>query len=385
MGYIPLRLFRVLYPLWRVRVDGKQRVTTEFDELEWHLERGMLQAGLSSVSDLAAFFGLEPVFVQRLVNFSRGIGHIRGDDAHLLLTALGVDSVRDRVRYEDQKTSTELYFDALGNLPLSPEHYKIPILETLPASGSAFQAFYHFEHTWNEDALTQMLKDPDKKRFNLPEENAISAALLLNREPAYMPAYFIEARENKPSSPLSLLVFSQVRGLRDSVLENVVNRDPLVYRALKAKTDSRADSVRKYFEQSGLKKDTWYLNENGPFGAQVMVDGQVFQPATGADEDESRRLTLRSVGRYTLIYDWCIWVMCDDVSIRKQAAAEQLLEWLQNANTTAYVSQEDINRRIANLCLRLKIESLPMKDVLVLARQRSLVRAAERLEEMEAD
>lgn len=371
LGFIPLRLFRVLYPLWRVRVDGQQRVAAEFDEMEWYLERGMLEAGFTSVTDLAVFFGLEPVFVQRLINSARGIGHISGDDAHLALTELGLASVQERVRYEEQKTSSELYFDALRNVPLTPEHYKIPILEALPPAGKTpFQAFYQFDHTWNEDALTQMLQG------DLPSE--IAAVQLINREPAYMPAYFVEARENKPSSLPGLLVFSQVRGLRDTVLEEAVNRDPMVYRALKAKTDSRAEAVRRYFEQSGLKKDAWYLNENGPWGAQVMVDGQVF---SSLDDDESGRLSLRSVGRYTLIYDWCIWVVCDDANIRKQAAAEQLLEWLQSANATP--SPNEIQRKFASLCQRLSIQLLPVKDVLALARKKGFARAAERLEEQD--
>jgi hypothetical protein len=203
----------------------------------------------------------------------------------------------------------------------------------------------------------------------------------MNREPAYMPAYFIEVREKEPSSPLKLLVFSQVRGLHDAVLEEAVNRDPTVYRALKARLDSRSESVRRYFEQNGLKKDTWYLNENGAWGAQVMVDGQVFQPGSDLEEEEGSRLSLRSVGRYALIYDWCIWVMCDDVNVRKQAAAEQLLEWLQNAN--AKPTQEEVKRKFSNLRERLSIQELPVTAVLALARQKGFARAAERLEEME--
>jgi len=380
LGMTPLRLFRVLYPLWRVRVDGRQRVATELDELEWYMERGLQGAGLNSVGELASFFGLEPPFVQRLIHFSRAIGHVNGDDEHLSVTDLGIASIRDRVRYEDRTTSTELYFDALSNTPLTPEHYKIPILETLPPAGKTpFQAFHHFDQTWNRDALDLMLKSPDKKQFNLPDE--ITTAQLLNREPSYLPVYFIEARENKPASSPRLLVFSQVRGLHDIVLEEAVNREPAVYRALKAKTDSRVEAVGRYFEQSGLKKDDWYLNENGPWGAQVMVDGQVF--LTGADEDEeaSGRLTLRSVGRYTLIYDWCIWVMCDDVRVRTQAAAEQLLEWLQGAN--AKPAPGETSRKFANLCQRLSIQEMPVKDLLALARQKGFSRAAERLEEME--
>jgi hypothetical protein len=385
LGYVPERLFRVLYPLWRVQVEGHQRVVTEFDELEWHLERGLLEGGFSTVSDLAGFFGLEAQFVQRMLGYARAIGHVRGDDGRLLLTELGAASVRDRVRYEHQKTSTELYFDALGSLPLSQEHYKIPILETLPMNGTPFHAFYHFEHSWNEDSLTKLLKDPDQRGFNLPNSpgDVVSSVKLMGRDPVYMPAYFVEARENKPDGPLKLLVFSQVRGLHDSVLEDAVNRDPLVYRALKAKTDSRADAVRRYFEQSGLKKEAWYLNENGPQGAQIMVDGQVFLPGSDLDDEENRRLTLRSVGRYTIIYDWCIWVMCDDAGIRKQAAAEQLLEWLQNVNASP--AQEEIRRKFANLCQRLKIDLLPQKEALSLARKRGLLRAAERLEEMDEE
>gem|GEM_PF-1938692 len=380
MGFIPVRLFRVLYPLWRVHVEGQQRVATDFDELEWTLERGIQDGGLHSVAELASFFGLEQAFVQRMVNFARGLGHISSDDSLFKLTALGTASVQDRARYEDQTTNAELYFDALGSIPLSMEHYKIPILEALPPEGKTpFQAFYQFDHTWNEDALAKMMMSPEKSRFNLPDE--VISSHLISRDPVYMPVYFVEAHENKPASPLRLLVFSQVRGLRDTVIEDAVNRDPLVYRTLKAKTDSRFESVRKYFERSGLKKDAWYLNENGPQGAQVMVDGQVFIPGSDLEDAESGRLTLRSVGRYALIYDWCIWVMCDDASIRTQAAAEQLLEWLQGVNTQPAAGE--INRKFISLCERLKIPRLPVKDALALARKIGLSRAAERLEELE--
>jgi hypothetical protein len=380
MGLIPVRLFRVLYPLWRVGVEGSQRVAVEFDELEWFLERGVSELGLGSLTDLAAFFGIEPVFVRRLVNVLREIGHISGNDDHLVLSDLGLASVKDHVRYEEQKNSAELYFDALGGVPLSPEHYKIPILESPPPLGqSPFQAFYHFDHTWQEESLADLLNSPEKGSFSLPEQ--VSASRLLNRDPAYMPAYFIEARENKPSSSLRLLVFSQVRGLHDTVLEEAVNRDPTVYRALKSRTDSRADSVRRYFEQSGLKKDAWYLNENGPWGAQVMVDGQVFLPGAETDDEQPGRLTLRSVGRYALIYNWCIWVVCDDVKIRGQAAAEQLLEWLQNSNSKP--SQEEVKRKFSSLRERLSIQTLAVTDVLALSRQKGYLRAAERLEELD--
>jgi hypothetical protein len=379
LGLVPVRLFRVLYPLWRVRVEGRQRVAAEFDELEWFLERGLQEAGFHSAQELAAFFGLELVFVQKLLAQAREIGHLAGNDGALALTALGQAAVFERVRYTERILNTELYFEALGNLPLTLEHYKIPILETLPDK-TPFQAFYHFDQAWNTDALEQLLKGPDKAQLNLPDE--ISAAQLVSRAPVYLPVYFVEAREDKPSGALSLLIFSQVRGLRDKVLEYAVNRDPKVYRALKARTNSRAEAVQRYFEQSGLKKDAWYLNENGPWGAQVMVDGEVFL-AGGDAEEESGRLTLRNVGRYALIYDWCVWVMCDDVNIRTQAAAEQLVEWLQNVNIRP--AQFEVRQKITSLAQRLNVPPPTVRSLLTLARRKGFTRAAERLEELDDD
>ena len=379
LGLIPVRLFRVLYPLWRVRVEGRQRATAEFDELEWFLERGIAEGGLRSVAALAAFFGLEADFVHKLLRQAREVGHLDGEDGSLALTQLGLDSVRDRVRYEERKIGSELYFEALSNIPLTPEHYKIPILESLPEK-SPFQAFYHFDQAWNTAALEQLQNSPDAAQLNLPEE--VSAAQLVSSEPVYLPVYFVEAREDKPSGQFSLMVFSQVRGLRDATLEYAVNRDPKVFRALKARTNGRAEAVQRHFEQSGFKKDAWYLNENGPQGAQVMVDGAVFQPGEDGEE-ENPRLTLRSVGRYTLIYDWCIWVMCDNPQIRAQAAAEQVLEWLQNANIRP--SRFEVQQKMVSISKRLNVSQPTFQSLQAVARSRKLIRAMERLEELDEE
>jgi hypothetical protein len=75
LGAIPKRLFRIFYPLWRVRVEGRQRLATDFEELEWYMERG-IRGRVDLGGDLAHFFGLEARFVERLVNFLRAIGHI---------------------------------------------------------------------------------------------------------------------------------------------------------------------------------------------------------------------------------------------------------------------------------------------------------------------
>jgi hypothetical protein len=381
LGLIPVRLFRVLYPLWRVRVEGRQRQKTEWDELEWFIERGIHEGGLRSSTALSEFFGLETDFVAMLLTRAREAGHLSGDEGVLSLTTAGLDSLRERVRYEERKLDNLLYFEALGNLPLTLEHDKVPILEQLPPVGETpFQAFYHFDQTWNTDALERLRENPEPGLPRLPED--IGKTELDSPQPVYLPVYFVEAREDKPNPRFSLLAFSQVRGLRDTTLEYAVNRDPQVFRALAARADSRADAVERYFKQMGLRKDDWYLNEDGPWGAQVMLAGEVFRPA-GEDEDESPRLTVRNAGRYHVIYDWCLWLMCDDPKIRARAAAEQALEWLQYANIRP--SEFEFRQKVSDLSQRLRVDAPPLSDLLALAQRRKMTRAAARLAEMEAD
>lgn len=382
LGLIPVRLFRVLYPLWRVRVEGRQRLKTEWDELEWFIERGIHEGGLRSSTALSEFFGLETDFIAKLLTRAREAGHLSGNDEALSLTPVGLDSLRERARYEQRRLESILYFEALGNLPLTLEHDKVPILEQLPpANETPFQAFFHFNQTWSADALERLRANPEPGLPHLPED--IGKAELDSPQPVYLPVYFVEAREDKPDGRFCLLAFSQVRGLRDITLEYAVNRDPQVFRALAARADSRADAVERYFKQIGLRKDDWYLNEAGPWGAQVMLAGEVFQPAGGENEDDMPRLTARNVGRYHVIYDWCLWIMCDDPKIRARAVAEQSLEWLQYANIRP--SEFEFRQKVTNLSQRLRVDAPSLADLLALAQRRKMTRAAERLAEMEAD
>ena len=87
------------------------------------------------------------------------------------------------------------------------------------------------------------------------------------------------------------------------------------------------------------------------------------------------------MGRYTVIYDWCLWVVCDDANLRAEAAAEQLVEWLQNINLRP--TQFEIRQKIDGLAKRLNVPPPPLTGLLTLARRRGLTRAAERLEALD--
>ena len=379
LGAIPRRLFRVLYPVWRVQVEGRQRIATDFEELEWFIERGLHEVGLDSVEDLARFLGLEARFVRKLVDFLKGIGHIRGDEDHLALTELGLTSVQTRIRYQDLETSAVLYFDGLGSRPLTREHYAVPVYAD-PPKGTRFRAFYTFYHRWDERALKQLMARPDRHHYNLPDE--ITEITPLDREPAYLPAYIVERWSGKPVNLPLFLVFSRVRSRRDAVLEEAVNVETLALVPLReANRHDLERAVENALSRRGLDRDDWYLRSDGPWGPQVTVDARVFKQSrrrTRGDDEDSWDLTVRDVGRYFLAYDWCVWLACDDAEVRQQAAVERLLEWLQHV--TATPTAEDLRQRLAVMHERLRIQPISTDTLMDAAEQRGLARALERLD-----
>jgi hypothetical protein len=379
LGAVPERLFKVFYPIWRVRVKGRQRIPTDFEELEWYIERGLHEAGLNSVAGLAQFFGLETRFVRKLVSFLQGIGHIKGDEDRLTLTELGLESVQKRIRFQDQETSAILYFDGLGSRPLTREHYQIPVYDELP-DATPFRAFYHFDHRWDEEAIQRLMEQSDRGKYNLPDE--ITKITPLDRKPAYLPAYIVERRSDSKTELPLFLVFSRIRDKRDAVLEEAVNVEQLALVPLReAKRLDLEQAVDSILSQYGLSHDDWYMHPSGSLGPQVMVDARVLARSCRGmrrDDEEGQNLAVGDVGKYFSAYDWCVWLTCDDAEVRQQAAIEQLLGWLQGV--TATPTAEDLRQRLDVMRDRLNIEPISADILMDAAEQRGIARALERLD-----
>jgi hypothetical protein len=134
--------------------------------------------------------------------------------------------------------------------------------------------------------LTALDGDPfDRHNFNLPDE-LTHIDRPLAQEPTYMPIYVVE-RLGRATTDLPLfLVFSRVRSLRDTVLEPVVNQDILTQEAFRQlRAGDLEHAAQGHLARCGLREDEWYLQANGPWGAQVMVDAgalrRLTQQATG--------------------------------------------------------------------------------------------------------
>ncbi|SDS10314.1 hypothetical protein [Actinoplanes derwentensis] len=98
-GVRPVRFVPLLLPMWAVEVAATVREPHAYDVFDRYLTRALAEAGLSGIEELAGFFGVEPVLVERTARFLEGIGHLHRPDGRLELTGLGQRSVADGRRY----------------------------------------------------------------------------------------------------------------------------------------------------------------------------------------------------------------------------------------------------------------------------------------------
>lgn len=95
----PVRFVPLLLPMWAVEVRATVRQAHAYDVFDRYLTRALAEAGLSGTAELAAFFGVETVLVERTARFLEGIGHVRVAGDRVELTGLGRRSVADGRRY----------------------------------------------------------------------------------------------------------------------------------------------------------------------------------------------------------------------------------------------------------------------------------------------
>ncbi|HWS34296.1 MAG TPA: hypothetical protein VN408_16335 [Actinoplanes sp.] len=98
-GVRPMRFVPLLLPMWAVEVAATVRESHAYDVFDRYLARALTETGLTAAGELAVFFGVEPVLVERTARFLERIGHVRRVGGRLELTGLGRRSVADGRRH----------------------------------------------------------------------------------------------------------------------------------------------------------------------------------------------------------------------------------------------------------------------------------------------
>lgn len=291
LGVIPQRLWKVLYPLYRVEIETDQRSETNFNSIEKRLLTAIAQAELRSVEDLARFFALDQRLVKNLVNRLQAIGHIELAHAPLTITELGLDSLRNGRAQSQLLTRHVLYFDAINCQPLLRDHYKpgvqVYTLDEIEALRNETETLRDFEQIayiflrWDETAIERLKARPDYYAYNLPDEIKIDTLHIRDdrdvdrlRDVVYLPVYAIERQPDERSEIPPILAFSRVKGYRDLILEKGLNsnNDDVLGSIFQGKIlDDLQKVVTTHLRNQGHTDDEWVFVPNGSHGPEVQL------------------------------------------------------------------------------------------------------------------
>jgi hypothetical protein len=377
LGVNPRRLFRVLYPIRVIEVVGRQRLAVDMEEILGFLERGIYEAGLKTVEELQIFFGLDPVSVGKLIGFLIKIGHILDTGKELVLTELGVSSVKDSFCYQEQETSFSLYFEGFGNHPLSQEHFRIKMCEDV-SEEMGFVVFPPLFRNWDPKALQDLRQRDDRSRYGLFEEVTIIQSCQ-ETSIVYMPVYIVERMMDAADLPdmPPYLAFSTIPGFRDRELEQAINQDPMIHGLLENASRDMGEALAKRLASLGIKEESYYVKPHGNLGVEVVLDGAIFTGDLSSNIPDAEK-TLRQVGKYLLASEWCFWLTCDDLHARREAGIWDCLEWLDRSHATP--TREAVNSFISTVNKRLNLsDGITIQVLQDEARKKIFSKALDRL------
>ncbi|MFY1671303.1 hypothetical protein ACN27G_15235 [Plantactinospora sp. WMMB334] len=348
-GVRPSRLFPVLWPLWQVETTAQVYDEQPYEVLDRFLVRGILEAGLTRSVDLAAFYGLPHSLVERCLAFLTLIGHVRQAEGLVTLTPLGEGSARVGIRYVPKESRQQLLVERFTARPLPRSHYQgsLTLLPTpdVPAEqvsdGSRFAPLFS-PSAFRPEIVTQLGERPDRFDFNLPKQ--LRDLRVLGDQDAYLPAYLIESADGR------LLAYSGVAGERDTFLESVCDRIPMIKQLIATEPSQDPREIWTSWLADGKRKGTLRYLPSGVWRATLVADSFGGTP----------KLPLNRIGSYQLRKRHFIQVWTDDTKLRRQAAMQRALAMTQLREVR---TRADLTNRMRTVAEQLEV-TVPTFDEL---------------------
>lgn len=368
-GLRPLRLYALLFPLWRVVLGGTFREQKPYALLEEYFERGIFEGELHTTEELSAFFGIDARLVVKVLDFLQTIEHVQYEQGRWSLRRLGQESLREGQKYIPKKNRQEFYFEAFQCQPLTREHYDKMQVYTEDEAEELVNAYershrgyrctrlYSF-HPWNAGAVNDLARRSDRDQYNLRKE--ISEVRQVGQpELVYLPMYLIEAqrRNNQPI----YLAYSRIRGRRDRFFEQIVNsypdiREALAVASVKEKRDG--DVWRHWLTKQGLSHLQPLQMPNGIW--QLNLTPALFR-------GNNPPFALEKIGTYRLEEGHFLYLWCDDIEIRRNAALDRALQLIEQHKKS--VTEREVERNLHMLSEQLAIRTLDLNDLKRRARE----------------
>ena len=359
---VPTRIFHWLLPVWRVEIRAMVTDGEPYDLIDRFLERGIEQAGLGTVTELADFFCLDEVVVDRAVRFLSAIGHVTMSGGQLGLTELGRHSVRDNTRYvvtrQDRRT---LYFDAFASRPLPRAYYETRTVTLLGADAAASVAdgrdwprftMLYSRYGLRANALTDLARQPGRDHFNLPAR-IDDPEFLGTPECVFLPMYVVRGvqRDGRPR----LLAYTQAGGgTADLDISGICEQIPEIACVAEAEElgarEGVLDKARMWLERKGVNVYQLSQREGGQWQAAL--------PASGFGG--KAELPLSKVGSFIVLNNDVLRLWCADEQVRRQALLERADAYL---GARSRLDHDEAQARIAQIARQLDLGSVGLPEL----------------------
>jgi hypothetical protein len=358
---VPTRIFAFLLPVWRVQIRATVTEGEPYELIDRYLERGIAEGRLSTPGQLAEFFALDPVLVDRALRFLRAIGHVTMSGEHLALTDLGYRSVRDQVRYvvthQDRRT---LYFDAFASRPLTGAYYDPRVVTMLDpgeadsvAAGRDWPRFIPLfsRYSFRAEALAELAHHPDRDRYNLPA-SIDDPECIGTPDCVFLPAYVV--RSVQEGCRVRLFAYTQTGSAADLDITDLYERTPEIGSVVETEETSARPALRD-------KADNW-LERRGIRGHELIeLDGGAWRavlPASGFGEDTG--LLLSKVGSFVLLGNDILHIWCLDEQVRCQALLQRADAYL---SVRGRPDHDGVQVRVAQMARQLELGPVGLPDL----------------------
>ncbi|MBX5457364.1 MAG: hypothetical protein IRZ31_10730 [Thermogemmatispora sp.] len=390
-GLVPVRQFRLLFPLWRIGISGHQYEKRPYELLERFLERAIGEAELQTVEELERFLGLPLSAVTSTLAFLRTVGHVSGDDEHLRLTDLGKASLQSGLFLRPLESQRLLYFEAFDSQPLPRSYYEHESLilsegkaarlgdRTITRLYSGPQGLY-----FDPGRLWQLARQPDREQFNLPSELELGPDAIRQVARVYFPLTVVEAHAYDEHfqhvQGKRYLALSPIAGYRDHFFERLIQSKPAIAYSFPELDERRIPEViERHASRLGLQLPGEARIIRSSAGLwQLVLSPRLFQAASAG---ERQPLRLSDLGNVRQEDGFFFQLWCADQRLRRRSALEQTLLFIEREQRKKQtLFRGSILHMLSHVCQRLQVPVADWSELEAFAREQEREDLLEELE-----
>jgi hypothetical protein len=378
-GGTPTRLCRMLLPVWHADVRATIYDSEPYELIDRYIDAAVARGGLETVPELAGFFGLDEVVVDRAVRFLVAIGHLSQDPVtgRLAVEDLGRMSVQEGKRYRRElEDRRKLYFDGFKSRPLTRPYYDERAVTFVDAAGLQAAMAEHDGPgftpvqpipvtAFDPSALSSLETMPDRDRFNLPAQ-VIAPSLVGPPSQVFLPAYVVRAQL---ASRVEYLAYTQASNEVDAEWSRVCSEVAEIAGVVENEDLAGAASRENGREEDAARN--WVSRRfSGRFDL-TRWDGLLLAtlPAsafTGSGESGESGVPLSKLGSFAMMNTWFFRLWCDDVPLRRRALLERVDSYL-GARTR--MDPADVTGRLERFGWQLGFDQMTLGQLRELARK----------------